>query len=223
MTQFKCIRCGHIKPVDDVYVCSCGGLYEVHHSFGEISLDQFDGKLRDIGSQWSSGVWRYKELIHPEIDPKYIVSRPEGNTNLYKRKRVAEYAGIQELYLKHEGENPSGSFKDRGMTVGVSVAVSMGASKVAIMRIFVFEGMIIGILGTLIGLILGVSICYICDTYKLISLPMDVYYIAHLPFKMEIGEILIIVVSSLVICFLATIYPSLQASKLDPVESIRYE
>jgi len=131
MTEFKCIRCGHIKPVDDVYECRCGGLYEVHHNFGEISIDQFDGKLRDIGSQWSSGVWRYKELIHPEIDPKYIVSRPEGNTNLYKRQRVAEYAGIQELYLKHEGENPSGSFKDRGMTVGISVAVSIGASKVA--------------------------------------------------------------------------------------------
>ena len=131
MTEFKCIRCGHIKPVDDNYVCSCGGLYEVHHSFPEISLDLFDGKLGEIGSHWSSGVWRYKELIHPELDTKYIVSRPEGNTNLYKRQRVAEYTGVQDLYLKHEGENPSGSFKDRGMTVGVSVAVSEGAQKVA--------------------------------------------------------------------------------------------
>ncbi len=131
MAVFKCIRCGHIKPADDIYVCDCGGLYEVYHSFGEVSLDLFDGKLGDIGSHWSSGVWRYKELIHPELDQKYIVSRPEGNTNIYKRKRVAEYAGIDNLYLKHEGENPSGSFKDRGMTVGISVAVSSGATKVA--------------------------------------------------------------------------------------------
>ena len=131
MAQFKCIRCGHIAPASDKYVCHCGGLYEVHHEFGNISLDQFDGKLSNIDSVWSSGVWRYKELIHPELDPKNIVSRPEGNTNLYKRARVSEYAGIDGIYLKHEGENPSGSFKDRGMTVGVSVAVQDGAKKVA--------------------------------------------------------------------------------------------
>lgn len=131
MSIFKCIRCGLEKPVDDEYVCSCGGLYEVQHSFGEVSLDYFDGKLREIGSSWNSGVWRYKELIHPEIEQKYIVSRPEGNTNIYKRQKVAEYAGVDRLYLKHEGENPSGSFKDRGMTVGVSVALSRGATKVA--------------------------------------------------------------------------------------------
>ena len=131
MAQFKCIRCGQTAPASDNYVCSCGGLYEVHHDFGDISLDLFDEKLRKIGSAWGSGVWRYKELIHPELAPKYIVSRPEGNTNLYKRKRVSEYAGIDGIYMKHEGENPSGSFKDRGMTVGVSMAMESGAKKVA--------------------------------------------------------------------------------------------
>jgi len=131
MAQFKCIRCGQTAPASDNYVCPCGGLYEVHHEFGDIALDLFDEKLRKIGSTWGSGVWRYKELIHPELDPKYIVSRPEGNTNLYKRKGVSEYAGIDGIYMKHEGENPSGSFKDRGMTVGVSIAMQSGAKKVA--------------------------------------------------------------------------------------------
>ena len=131
MSVFKCIRCGHEKPVDDEYICSCGGLYEVKHNFDEVSLEYFDKKLHDVGSSWSSGVWRYKELIHPDLDAKYIVSRPEGNTNLYKRQKVSEYAGVDGLYMKHEGENPSGSFKDRGMTVGVSVALSDGATKVA--------------------------------------------------------------------------------------------
>jgi threonine synthase len=131
MAQFKCVRCGQAAPASDNYVCQCGGLYEVHHDFGDISLDHFDGKLREIGAVWSSGVWRYKELIHPDLDPKYIVSRPEGNTNLYKRQGVSEYAGIDGIYMKHEGENPSGSFKDRGMTVGVSMAVQSGAKKVA--------------------------------------------------------------------------------------------
>lgn len=131
MAQFKCIRCGQTAPASDNYVCPCGGLYEVHHDFGDISHELFDAKLRELGSVWGSGVWRYKELIHPELDPKYIVSRPEGNTNLYKRQRVSEYAGIDGIYMKHEGENPSGSFKDRGMTVGVSMAVESGAKKVA--------------------------------------------------------------------------------------------
>jgi threonine synthase len=128
---FKCIRCGDEKPVDDEYVCKCRGLYEVKHIFGDVSLDLFEEKLRDVRSSWSGGVWRYKELIHPDLEPKYIVSRPEGHTNLYKRARVAEYVGVEDLYLKHEGENPTGSFKDRGMTVGVSVALSSGVSKVA--------------------------------------------------------------------------------------------
>ncbi len=131
MAQFKCIRCGQTAPASDNYVCPCGGLYEVHHEFGEVSRELFDDKLRELNSNWSSGVWRYKELIHPELDPKYIVSRPEGNTNLYMRQRVSEYAGIDGIYMKHEGENPSGSFKDRGMTVGVSMAVQSGARKVA--------------------------------------------------------------------------------------------
>lgn len=131
MAQFKCIRCGQTAPASDNYVCPCGGLYEVHHDFGDISHELFDAKLRELGSAWGSGVWRYKELIHPELDPKYIVSRPEGNTNMYKRKKVSEYAGIDGIYMKHEGENPSGSFKDRGMTVGVSMAMESGAKNVA--------------------------------------------------------------------------------------------
>jgi threonine synthase len=131
MAQFKCIRCGQSAPANENFVCSCGGLYEVHHDFGDISLDYFDGKLSKIGSTWSSGVWRYKELINPELNPRHIVSRPEGNTNLYKRQKVSEYTGIDDIYMKHEGENPSGSFKDRGMTVVVSIAVERGIKKVA--------------------------------------------------------------------------------------------
>jgi len=105
----------------------------------------------------------------------------------------------------------------------IGILRSMGACKKTVMRIFIFEGMIIGVLGTLIGLVSGIVICYVLDTYKLISLPQDIYYIAYLPFKMVLSEILIILVSSLVICFLATLYPSLKASRLDPVEAIRYE
>ena len=89
-----------------------------------------------------SGVWRYRELILP-IPPSMIVSRPEGNTSLYPvgiencgdgrdgHQRIGQFAGVDRLFLKHEGENPSGSFKDRGMTVGVSLAKANGARAVA--------------------------------------------------------------------------------------------
>src|SRR5256884_9159813 len=90
----------------------------------------------------SSGVWRYRELILP-IPEQYIVSRPEGNTGLYPvgiedcgpgrsgHRAIGAYAGLERLFLKHEGENPTGSFKDRGMTVGVTMANLLGARAVA--------------------------------------------------------------------------------------------
>src|SRR2546426_10578094 len=69
----------------------------------------------------ASGVWRYRELVLPEADAS-LVSYPEGNTPLLARPAVAGWAGVPELLLKHEGHNPTGSFKDRGMTVGVTQA-----------------------------------------------------------------------------------------------------
>ena len=89
-----------------------------------------------------SGVWRYREMILP-IPEQYIVSRPEGNTGLYPvgrencgnhrsgHRQIGRYAGLDHLFLKHEGENPTGSFKDRGMTVGVTMANLLGARAVA--------------------------------------------------------------------------------------------
>jgi threonine synthase len=89
-----------------------------------------------------SGVWRYRELILPVPDD-YVVSRPEGNTALYPvglencapnragHRQIGLYAGLERFFLKHEGENPTGSFKDRGMTVGVTMARLLGADAVA--------------------------------------------------------------------------------------------
>lgn len=90
----------------------------------------------------SSGVWRYRELILP-VPEQYIVSRPEGNTSLYPvgkancgdhragHRQIGHYAGLDRFFLKHEGENPTGSFKDRGMTVGITMANLLGARAVA--------------------------------------------------------------------------------------------
>lgn len=89
----------------------------------------FESRARAEVPGQGSGVWRYRELILPGRGP--TVSHPEGNTALYRREAIAAYAGVADLQLKHEGENPTGSFKDRGMTVATTQAVRTGATAVA--------------------------------------------------------------------------------------------
>ena len=133
----QCIDCAQQYPIQRViYACeSCGGLLDVKHEFGSarkaITRNLFDGRLGTLAFPYNSGVWRFKELIYPAIDDSSIVSRMEGNTNLYELPRVAAFAGVDTLYLKHEGENPTGSFKDRGMTTGVTQARILGMDRVA--------------------------------------------------------------------------------------------
>ncbi|HSR12920.1 MAG TPA: lipoprotein-releasing ABC transporter permease subunit [Thermodesulfobacteriota bacterium] len=105
----------------------------------------------------------------------------------------------------------------------IAILKSMGSTARSIMRIFILEGLIIGFFGTLLGLAGGYAICRILATYQFISLPRDVYYISHLPVKMSGGDFLLIAVAALGISFVATIYPSWQASRLDPAEALRYE
>ena len=81
--------------------------------------------------------------------------------------------------------------------------------------------MIIGIAGTILGIILGTGICYIQQTYQVISLPSDVYFISAMPIKMQLTDFIIITVVSLILTFISTIYPAYQASKLPPAETIR--
>ncbi len=136
----QCLQCNRTYPANQVrYVCDCGGLLDVAHDLEalrpHISRGLFDGRLSGApGSKvvptTDSGVWRYREIILPATADT-IVSRPEGNTPLYEHPRVSEYAGVANFYLKHEGENPTGSFKDRGMTVGTTQAKIMGATAVA--------------------------------------------------------------------------------------------
>ncbi len=133
----QCMDCGRQYPIDAVmYTCeACGGLLDVEHDLdalkGVATRELFDSRLGTLDAPFNSGVWRYKELIAPDVANDAIISRPEGNTNLYNAPRLAQWAGIERLYLKHEGENPTGSFKDRGMTGGVTHAKRLGMTRVA--------------------------------------------------------------------------------------------
>jgi len=131
VSRLRCGLCGREYPPGRRVRCSCGGLLEVEHEFpGGVDASLFDGRLSVLDPPYNSGVWRFKEVIHPGIDERFIVSRGEGNTNLYRHGRLSAYVGLERLWVKHEGENPTGSFKDRGMTVGISEARRLGVEAV---------------------------------------------------------------------------------------------
>ena len=130
-SMFRCIECGRRHTPGTRFRCDCGGLLEVQHELKPLGRELFDNRLGRAEAPYNSGVWRFKEMVHPEIGKARIVSRPEGNTNLYTHGRLAEYVGVKRLALKHEGENPTGSFKDRGITVGISEAVRLETKTVA--------------------------------------------------------------------------------------------
>jgi len=108
-------------------------------------------------------------------------------------------------------------------TRDVAILRAMGASAKSIMSIFMFQGLLVGVVGTIAGLVCGLSICQLLAKYKFISLPSDVYYISKLPVQVEAADVSFVAGAAVVISFLATLYPSWYASRLNPVESFRYE
>lgn len=107
-------------------------------------------------------------------------------------------------------------------TKDIAILKTLGATAQSIKRIFVFQGMLIGAIGTLTGTFMGILLCYLQETYHLIRLPGDVYYITALPVNLQSLDVVLVAASALLICFVATLYPAIQASRFNPVEAIRY-
>ncbi|MEA5037133.1 Threonine synthase [bioreactor metagenome] len=124
MYKLVCVHCGAEYPPDAVvYNCEkCGHLLAVKYDLSKITITHEEILQRPIS------LWRYKEFLPVKIEP---VTLQEGGTPLYHLKRLGEEMGLTNLYAKHEGMNPSGSFKDRGMTLGVSMAKQLGKNIVA--------------------------------------------------------------------------------------------
>ena len=105
----------------------------------------------------------------------------------------------------------------------IAILKTMGATDRGILTIFMLQGLLIGLFGTIIGVSGGYFLCYILNTYEIIKLPADVYYLSHLPVKTQFSDFVAVSVSAVVISFFATVYPAWQAAKTDPVEPLRYE
>jgi threonine synthase len=137
--ELRCINCGALcgKPSPNFRCTSCDDLLEVTCSGLQKSFDSA-GKIKEL---WSarrtsqlpldqSGVWRFRELL-PMLDPDHVITLREGNTPLYEMPACGRIAGVRNLFAKHQGMNPTGSFKDTGMTMAASVAHAAGYRWVA--------------------------------------------------------------------------------------------
>ena len=109
-----------------------------------------------------------------------------------------------------------------GKTRDIAILKAMGATHRSIRKIFVFNGTVIGAIGTALGTVLGIAGCILLKHYKFIELPGDVYYFTTLPVQLEWFDVLVIIAAAMAICFLSTIYPAYKASQLNPVEALRY-
>lgn len=130
-SKLRCVRCGQeYLLLSGSTHCACGELLEVIHDLSGLTLAKWSylTRTRLVARTLpdASGVWRYREAVLPDLPGDKIISRGEGNTRLYEFPALTELAGVKYLRFKHEGENPTGSFKDRGMTAAVSWAKHLG-------------------------------------------------------------------------------------------------
>ena len=141
MSRLRCESCGaELSERDPATTCpTCGGLLSLENDLPGTRGDALRGLLDrrlsagalDVTDIHNSGVWRFRELVLPTMPDAEVVSQWEGRTPLLESDAVSNWAGVSELRLKHEGHNPTGSFKDRGMTVAVSNARRISASAVS--------------------------------------------------------------------------------------------
>ena len=211
------------------------GLYDVDSSTGVVGLEQ---AMRVAGTDRIDHIEvkvadaydapRIADQMAAEFGPDYVTQDwTDINQQLYSAlllEKIGMGIGIG-LIVMVAALNIVASLILLVMekTRDIAILKTMGASRKSIMLVFLLQGSIIGVLGTIVGAIGGAALANILDRYRVISIPSDVYQVSYLPFKVLPWDLVSVIAGAVLVCFVATLYPSRQAARLDPAQALRYE
>jgi lipoprotein-releasing system permease protein len=211
------------------------GLYEFDSSYGFVSLDVakrlLDKDQVDLIQLRVDDIYKAPEIarsITAALGPKYLtedwaaMNRSLFSALLLEKIAISMTIG---LIVMVAALNIVASLILLVMekTRDIAILKTMGAAARSITAIFVVQGLIIGIVGTGVGALGGYVVAFVLDRYELIKVPVDIYQVSHVPFRVLPRDFLVVIACAVVVCFVATIYPSRQAARLDPAQALRYE
>ncbi len=229
---------GHLPAMKQFRVTGFfeSGMYEYDQTFAYINIKDAQ-KITRIGDAVEGLDIRVTDLYDARNIAQRIVAKlglpywaqdwMQMNRNLFKALKLERRVMfiILVLIILVAAFNIASSLimMVMGKTRDIAILKAMGATERSIRKIFVFNGMVIGSIGTILGLCLGLVVCAVLKRYNIHELTGDIYYFTTtLPVKLEFTDVVSIIGAALLICFFATLYPALQAAKLSPVEAIRY-
>ncbi len=229
---------GHVPAMKQFKVTGFfeSGMYDFDSSFAYIHLKDAQRILR-MGESVSgievrvNEIYKAREIADRIIDrirfPYWARDWIQMNHNLFRALKMERFVMfiILTLIILVAAFNIASTLimMVMGKTRDIAILKAMGATHKSIRKIFVFNGMVIGLIGTVLGLGLGLLLCWGLKHYDIYELTGDIYYFTtNLPVKLEVINVIAIISAALVICFLATLYPARQAAKLNPVDAFRY-
>jgi lipoprotein-releasing system permease protein len=212
------------------------GMYDYDASFGLLSLRDAQ-KFSGMGDRVSGLTVRVRDMYDAPLMSNAISTILDGsyqvidwihlNRNLFTWMKMEKKVMfiILTLIIVVAAFNIASTLIMVVMqrTRDIGILKSMGAASRAVMRIFMLHGLIIGLIGTAVGVAAGIIVAHILDRYEILRVPGDVYFIETVPVKIQSGDVAAVAAVAVAVCFAATIYPAWQASRLLPVEAIRYE
>jgi len=212
------------------------GMYEYDDNFAYISLEKAQDllglknavsaiviKINDIYQASKIA----EEIINTLGYPYWVRTWQQMNKNLFSALKLEKTVMfiILSMIILVAGFNIASSLIMRVMekTKEIGILKSMGATSLSIQAIFLLEGAIIGIVGTIIGFLGGTGLCKALAEYQFIKLPGDIYYINSIPVNLKWNDIVIISLSAIILSIISAIYPAKYAASLNPIEALRYE